>query len=203
MPAAKPPEFRRRALELAASGGPVAQAPRNLEISKPSLRPWVTQPDVNRGRAEGLTSAVYMARLGWSLLRGPPASGRTRPARCGRLHPSGATFKPADASAEAELRRVLTRDDPADHRARHRARVESTGARRRSGGAHGQLVGSPDPQGRGGVPAAAVAEFDSDQRGHVGAPRKADHLANGAGAVLSMSLRTVGACHRGAPPTRP
>lgn len=40
MPAANPPEFRRRALELVASGEPVAQVARNLGISE-CLRRWM------------------------------------------------------------------------------------------------------------------------------------------------------------------
>lgn len=39
MPAAKPPEFRRRALDLVAGGEPVAQVAKNLGISESCLRP--------------------------------------------------------------------------------------------------------------------------------------------------------------------
>ena len=57
MPAAKPPEFRRRALDLVTSGEPVIQVARNLGISESCLRRWMAQDAVDTGRAEGLTSA--------------------------------------------------------------------------------------------------------------------------------------------------
>ena len=56
MPAPKPPEFRRRALDLVAQGEPVAQVARNLGISESCLRRWMSIDDVDSGRAEGLTS---------------------------------------------------------------------------------------------------------------------------------------------------
>src|SRR4051812_46699789 len=56
MPAAKPPEFRRRALDLIAEGEPVAQVARNLGVSESCLRRWRSQDDVDTGRVEGLTS---------------------------------------------------------------------------------------------------------------------------------------------------
>ena len=56
MPAAKSPEFRRRALELVGSGEPVIQVARNLGISESCLRRWMAQDDVDTGRREGLTS---------------------------------------------------------------------------------------------------------------------------------------------------
>jgi transposase-like protein len=57
MPAAKPPEFRRRALDLVASGEPVVQVARNLGISESCLRRWMAQDAVDTGQADGLTSA--------------------------------------------------------------------------------------------------------------------------------------------------
>jgi len=58
MPAAKPPEFRRRAVELACSGQhPVAQIARDLGISESCLRRWMALDEVEGGRREGLTSA--------------------------------------------------------------------------------------------------------------------------------------------------
>ena len=56
MPAPKPPEFRRRALDLVAQGNPVAQVARDLGISESCLRRWVERDDVDAGRKEGLTS---------------------------------------------------------------------------------------------------------------------------------------------------
>jgi transposase-like protein len=58
MPAAKPPEFRRRAVELAREGlKPVAQIAKVLGISGSGLRRWVAQADVDEGKREGLTTA--------------------------------------------------------------------------------------------------------------------------------------------------
>lgn len=57
MPAAKPPEFRRRALDLAAMGEPVAQVAKGLGISEGTLRRWMAIDAVDQGRVEGLTSA--------------------------------------------------------------------------------------------------------------------------------------------------
>ena len=58
MPAAKPPEFRRRAVELARRREqPVAQIAKDLGISESCLRRWMAVDDVDAGRKEGLTSA--------------------------------------------------------------------------------------------------------------------------------------------------
>ena len=57
MPAAKSPEFRRRALELVGSGEPVSQVARNLGISESCLRRWMAQDAVDTGRVDGITSA--------------------------------------------------------------------------------------------------------------------------------------------------
>ena len=57
MPAAKPPEFRRRAVELARRREqPVAQIAKDLGISESCLRRWMAVDDVDAGRKEGLTS---------------------------------------------------------------------------------------------------------------------------------------------------
>ncbi len=56
MPAPRPPEFRRRAVELARSGQyPVAQIARDLGISESCLRRCVALDDIDAGRAVGLT----------------------------------------------------------------------------------------------------------------------------------------------------
>lgn len=56
MPKAFPPEFRRRAVELARSGQrPVAKVASDLGISESCLRRWMAQDDVEAGRREGLT----------------------------------------------------------------------------------------------------------------------------------------------------
>jgi transposase-like protein len=57
MPAAKPPESRRRALDLVEAGEPVAQVARDLGISESCLRRWMEQDAVGAGRREGLSSA--------------------------------------------------------------------------------------------------------------------------------------------------
>ncbi|WP_454050089.1 transposase [Cellulomonas sp. Marseille-Q8402] len=57
MPAAKPPEFRRRAVDLARSGQqPVAKVASDLGISESCLRRWMAQDDVDAGRREGVSS---------------------------------------------------------------------------------------------------------------------------------------------------
>lgn len=56
MPAAKPEEFRRRAVAVARSGDKaVAQIAKDLGISESCLRRWMAQSDVEDGRVEGLT----------------------------------------------------------------------------------------------------------------------------------------------------
>jgi transposase-like protein len=58
MPAAKPPEFRRRAVELARRGDQsIAQIARDLGIAESGLRRWMKQADLDEGRrSDGLTS---------------------------------------------------------------------------------------------------------------------------------------------------
>ncbi|MBL8932387.1 MAG: transposase [Kineosporiaceae bacterium] len=57
MPAAHPPEFRRRAVELARLGDkPVAAIAKDLGISESCLRNWMAKDDVDAGRTEGLSS---------------------------------------------------------------------------------------------------------------------------------------------------
>lgn len=57
MPAAKSPEFRRRALDLVANGAPVARVAKDLGISESCLRRWMDRDDVDAGRKEGLSTA--------------------------------------------------------------------------------------------------------------------------------------------------
>ena len=57
MPAPKPPEFRRRAVELARlKEKPIADIARDLGISESCLRRWVSVADVDDGTKPGLTS---------------------------------------------------------------------------------------------------------------------------------------------------
>jgi transposase len=58
MPRPHPPEFRRRAIELARERAkPVSELARDLGISESCLRAWVAKADVEEGRREGTTSA--------------------------------------------------------------------------------------------------------------------------------------------------
>ncbi len=56
MPAAKPKEFRRRALDLVRQGERPAQVARDLGISESCLRRWMAQDDVDAGRKAGVTT---------------------------------------------------------------------------------------------------------------------------------------------------
>ena len=57
MPAPKPPEFRRRALDLVAGGESVPRVAKDLGISESCLRRWMEVDAVDAGRKEGTTSA--------------------------------------------------------------------------------------------------------------------------------------------------
>lgn len=66
MPPPHPPEFRRRAIELARERAkPIAQIAADIGISESCLRNWVHQADVDEGRREGLTTQerVELVRL--------------------------------------------------------------------------------------------------------------------------------------------
>jgi transposase len=52
-----PPEFRRRALDLIASGRKVVDVARDLGISDQTLYTWRRQERIDRGELPGLTSA--------------------------------------------------------------------------------------------------------------------------------------------------
>src|SRR5438094_498770 len=57
MPAPRPPEFRRRAVELARlRDKPIAQIAKDLQISESCLRRWMDQADVDDGHKQGLSS---------------------------------------------------------------------------------------------------------------------------------------------------
>jgi len=57
MPAPRPPEFRRRAVELARlREKPIAQIAKDLGISESCLRRWMDRADVDEGHKEGLSS---------------------------------------------------------------------------------------------------------------------------------------------------
>jgi transposase len=66
MPAAKPPEFRRRAVELARlREKPICEIAADLGIAESCLRRWMKLDDVEAGRVQGLTSdeRVELVRL--------------------------------------------------------------------------------------------------------------------------------------------
>jgi transposase-like protein len=57
MPRPHPPEFHRRAVELARERAkPIAKIAEDLGISESCLRDWLHQADVDEGRREGLTT---------------------------------------------------------------------------------------------------------------------------------------------------
>jgi transposase len=57
MPPPHPPEFRRRAIELARERvKPIAQIAADIGISESCLRNWLHQADIDEGRAEGLST---------------------------------------------------------------------------------------------------------------------------------------------------
>jgi transposase len=64
MPGAHPPEFRRRAVELAREVDddgnrmhPIAQLARDLKISESCLRNWLAADEIEHGERPGLTKA--------------------------------------------------------------------------------------------------------------------------------------------------
>ncbi|MEY9913456.1 transposase [Catenulispora sp. MAP12-49] len=58
MPKPHPPEFRRRAVELARAGKtPIGQLAKDLGISYSCLRHWVDQAEVDDGVMQGLSTA--------------------------------------------------------------------------------------------------------------------------------------------------
>lgn len=64
MPAPHPPEFRRRAVDLAREVDedgnrrhPVAQLARDLKISESCLRNWMAQADIDDGARPGLSTS--------------------------------------------------------------------------------------------------------------------------------------------------
>jgi transposase len=57
VPAPHPPEFRRRAVELARERvKPIGQIAKDLGISESCLRNWVARAEIDAGDREGLTS---------------------------------------------------------------------------------------------------------------------------------------------------
>ena len=58
MPRPHPPEFRRRAVELARERAkPISELAKDLGISESCLRNWLAKADVEEGRKDGVTSA--------------------------------------------------------------------------------------------------------------------------------------------------
>jgi transposase len=64
VPAPHPPEFRRRAVELARLGEqPVAQISKDLGISESCLRNWMAQADADDGKSTSRLSGDERAEL--------------------------------------------------------------------------------------------------------------------------------------------
>ena len=76
MPRAYPPEFRRRAVELARlREKPIARIAADPGIAGSCLHRWLRQADVDEGHSEGLTSDE---RWSWCGCAGPTAPWRWR-----------------------------------------------------------------------------------------------------------------------------
>jgi transposase len=57
MPAPHPPEFRRRAVELAREkAAPISRIAKDLGISESCLRNWMARAGIDEGKKQGLTS---------------------------------------------------------------------------------------------------------------------------------------------------
>lgn len=111
MPPAHPPEFRRRAIELARERAkPIAQIAADIGISESCLRTWLRQADVDDGRREGLTTEerVELVRLRRDnrVLRmekeilGKAAVGSTPPLARPRRRPSRAPSAQPEGNAQ-------------------------------------------------------------------------------------------------------
>jgi transposase len=63
MPAPHPPEFPRRAVELARERTkPIKQIAADIGISESCLRNWMTQADIDEGKREGLAELRRLRR---------------------------------------------------------------------------------------------------------------------------------------------
>ena len=61
MPAPRPEEFRRGAVELARlREKPIARIAKDLGIAEPGLRRWMALADIDEGKREGLSTAERM-----------------------------------------------------------------------------------------------------------------------------------------------
>jgi len=88
------PEYRRRVIELARSGRPIAQLAREFEASANAIRKWVKQTGLDEGlRSDGLTTAEReelnrlrrenrVLREEREILSKARPRSRRRPARC-------------------------------------------------------------------------------------------------------------------------
>src|SRR5919199_6646632 len=73
MPPPHPPEFRRRAVELARERAkPIAQIAADIGISESCLRNWLARADFDEGRKEGLTTTEREELV--KLRRGEPGA---------------------------------------------------------------------------------------------------------------------------------
>src|SRR6266851_3470831 len=135
------PEYRRRIIELARAGRPIAQLAREFEASANAIRKWVKQAGLDEGlRRDGLTTAereeLNRLRRENRVLREeraryyqkPRPGSRRRPARCRhgvpiRERESGHVHSCHDVPGAGRLRQRLLCVAP--------AAAISTGARRR------------------------------------------------------------------------
>jgi transposase-like protein len=64
MPAPHPPEFRRRAIELARAGDqPIASVARQLQISESCLRRWLEQATIDENGSDSQLTSVEKREL--------------------------------------------------------------------------------------------------------------------------------------------
>lgn len=64
MPAPHPPEFRRRAVELARRGDqPIAALAKRLQISESCLRRWIDQADADEGGSDARVTSAEKREL--------------------------------------------------------------------------------------------------------------------------------------------
>ncbi|MEU8804934.1 transposase [Spirillospora sp. NPDC048819] len=59
MPPPHPPEFRRRAVELARTGESVSALAKSLGISQSCLSNWIRQAAIEAGRLDGLSAGEH------------------------------------------------------------------------------------------------------------------------------------------------
>ena len=108
MPPPHPPEFRRRAVELARERAkPIAHIAADIGISESCLRNWIARADVDEGRKDGVTTSereelVRLRRENRVLRMGKEILGKARPSSPPRTA-IGRADLPADRGGEGAL----------------------------------------------------------------------------------------------------